>query len=136
MVNKIVARFIIEIAGKPVENVSKALKLVVDKLSSKENKVKLIESNIEEPELDDKTTLYYGFIEVEIKFKEVQDIFNFILDYTPTSVEVLEPENIEIGFSDLTELLNNVSQLSLNSQNTIRQLTAQVHMLNEKLKKE
>lgn len=136
MTEKIITRFIIEIGGKPVENVDKALKLVLDKLNNKENKFKLIDSHIGNSELDEKTTLYYGFIEAEVKFKEVNDIFNFILDYTPTSVEVLEPEHIEINSSGLTDLLNNVSNMSLSFQQKIRELSAQVHFLNEKLKKE
>jgi len=136
MTEKIITRFIIEIGGKPVENVDKALKLVLDKLNNKENKFKLIDSHIGNSELDEKTTLYYGFIEAEVKFKEVNDIFNFILDYTPTSVEVLEPEHIEINSSGLTDLLNNVSNMSLSFQQKIRELNAQVHFLNEKLKKE
>jgi len=131
---KIKVRFIIQIAGKPVENVQKALEHVLGKLKEETEKFNIVESHIEKPELDDKSTLYSGFIEVLAVFKDSTHILEFILDYTPTSVEVEEPEEIKLNNSDFTGILNDFSQNILNHQSEIRNLRAQIHMLNNSKK--
>jgi hypothetical protein len=118
MAKKISARFIIQIAGKPVENVEKALNLVLDKIK-KEGKYSLFDSLIEEPEYDEKTTLYSGFMEVALKFDKTIDILDFIVDYTPNSVEIEDPEKIEFNAYELTGVLNDFTGKILDSQNKI-----------------
>jgi len=132
MVKKVIVRFIIEIGGKPVENVDKALNLVLNKLKDEKKKFKVLDSHLESPELDDKTTLYMGFIEVSVKFKDTSEILAFILDYTPTSVEIEEPETIELNAQDFTGILNDMSTSVLNLNNKIRQLNAHIHMMKKK----
>ncbi len=132
MAKKINARFIIQIAGKPVENVQKALEVIVDKIKESKD-YKVLESEIIEPELDDKTTLYSGLIELSIKFENAQDILGFIVDFTPNSVEIEEPEEITMDNNELTAILNDMSSKLLESQTKIRQLNAYVHMQNQKL---
>ena len=131
MAKKITARFIIQIAGKPVENVEKALNLVLDKIK-KENKYSLVDSLIEEPEYDEKSTLYSGFMEVTLKFDKTIDILDFIVDYTPNSVEIEDPEKIEFNTQELTGVLNDFTGKILGSQDKIRKLNAHIHMLNKK----
>lgn len=131
MAEKVIARFIIEIAGKPVENVEKALNLVLKKIND-DKRYKVVSSDVAEPILDEETTLYGGFLDIEIKFAEVNEILGFILDYTPSSVEVIEPEKISLDNNYLTGILNDMSLKLLGSTNKIRQLNAHIHMLNKK----
>ncbi len=129
---KINVRFIIQIAGKPVENVQKALQLVLDKLKNKENKFKVLESEIVEPELDEKSTLFSGFIDILIKFSEIKEVLGFIVDYTPNSVEIEEPEKLNFSSNEFTVILNDISAHLLKSQIEIRQLRAHIHLMNNK----
>lgn len=131
---KITARFIIQIAGKPVENVNKALNIVLDKLNSQKDKFKVIESELVEAELDEETTLYSGFLEVSAKFKEPKEILNFILDYTPTSIEIEDPQKIDLDAGSFTDILNDMSNHIISTQTHIRHLSANIHVLNKKLK--
>lgn len=131
---KITARFIIQIAGKPVENVNKALNIVLDKLKTENEKFKVIESDLFEADLDEKTTLYAGFIEVVAKFSDSKNILDFILDYTPTSIEIEDPEKIEIDAHSFTTILNDFSSHLIDNQTQIRKLSANLHYLNNKLK--
>ena len=133
MTEKITSRFIIQIAGKPVENVEKALGHVLDKLKSEKDKFKLLESSIEKPELNEESTLYSGFLDISASFVDVKSILEFILDYTPTSIEIEDPENIEITNDVLTGVLNDMSNFILASQNEIRKLRAHSHILAKKL---
>lgn len=135
MDKKITARFIIQIAGKPVENVDKALNHVLNNLKQEKEQFKLIESSIGEPELDDETTLYSGFLDITAKFPNVKSILEFILDYTPNSIEIESPEEIKMTNDILTGVLNDMSNFILSSQNEIRKLRAHAHILNQKLEK-
>ena len=134
MAQKIEARFIIQIGGKPLENVEKALKVVLKKLED-EKKFKLIESDIGEAELDEKSTLYLGFLDVLVKFDDPRDILEFIVDYTPTSVEVESPDNIKMNNDDLTAVLNDMSNFILKAGHNIRSMRAQMHVMQEQLEK-
>lgn len=134
--DKVEARFIIELAGKPVGNVEKALEAVKKQLCEEKEKFKVLEIDLGEPEYEENSTLYTGFVEVLIKFYEPNKILEFIMDYTPTSVEVEEPEKINLDSTSLTGILNDFSMFILKSQSEIRKLRAHAHMLNKKLKKE
>jgi hypothetical protein len=57
---------------------------------------------------------------------------NFMVDYTPTSIEVESPQTIKLDNSDFTEVLNTLSQIILRGQNEIRQLRAYIHHIHEK----
>lgn len=133
MSQKIIGRFIIEIAGKPEKNVSKALNVVLEKIKADKNHFKLLDFHIEEPILDKKTTLYAGFLEVNIEFKESLNVLSFVLDYTPTSIEIEEPSTIKIDSNDFTAILNDMSSNILANVNNIRKLNAYVHMQNKRL---
>ena len=130
----IYAKFIIEIAGKPVENVEKALSMVLKQIEDEKGKFKLVESHVGNPELDEKSTLHCGFLDVEIKFKEFNKIFDFLLDYTPTSIEIIEPSKITFELNDLNTLLNDIGSNTLSAQSQIRNLNAHLHMMNKKIK--
>lgn len=137
MTEKITARSIIQIAGKPKENVEKALNVVINKIKEQKEKYKIIESDIAPPELDEKTTLYSGLIETTIKFQNTEEILGFILDYTPSSIEIENPQNIKIEAHELTGMLNDISRIILNANMHLRNLSAQVQILkkeNEELK--
>jgi len=129
----IYAKFIVEIAGKPVENVEKALKAVSEQLEEQKDDFKVVECHIEKPVLDEKSTLYAGFLDIELKFKEFNKIFGFILDYTPTSIEIIEPEKIEFSVSDLNTHLNEVAVSTLKTQGQLRQLNAYAISLKKQL---
>ncbi len=125
--SKIIVKFIIEIAGKPKDNVDKALALVLDKLKEKKGDYRVKDSVLEESLLDEKTTLYSGFLDVEVQFENIGSLLGFIIDYTPTSVEIVDPENISIKCNELTNFLNDSSHAFLSMQNQIRILNANLY---------
>lgn len=133
MVEKITVAFIIQIAGKPVENVEKALNAVLDKLKGEKDNFKVISSDIGKPELDEETTLYSGFLEITAKFEDSSKLLAFIVDYTPSSIEVEDPEKIIMNNNDFSGVLNDLSALMLKTTNENRNLRAYVHNLNKKM---
>ena len=118
---KFEVRFIIEVAGKPVENVQKALEKVQEQLEGSD-KFKLVDCSLEKPVLNEENSLFSGFLDVEAKFKSASDLLGFIVDYTPTSIEIIEPEKVSFDSSDFAGLLNDVSSFMLASSMEKRKL--------------
>jgi len=133
MAQKITARFMLQIAGKPVENVEKALEVVLQKIKDSSD-WKFLEGEILEPEFDEKTTLFSGLIEVLLKFDEAEKLLGFIVDYTPNSVEVESPEKISFDIAGFNGILNDMSSKFLNMAMQLRQANAGLHYLNNKVK--
>lgn len=129
----VVVRFIIQIAGKPVQNVEKALSIVEEKLGESQT-FKLKESQILEAQYDEESSLYSGLIEGVAKFDDLEKLFEFILDYTPNSIEVEEPEHIKLDAARLTGMLNEFSNKILSTTNQVRTLSANLHFLSQKVR--
>jgi hypothetical protein len=136
MVQKITARFMLQVAGKPVENVQKALELVLEKIKDSKD-WKYVEGEIVDPELDEKSTMYSGLIEVTLKFEKVEKLMGFIVDYTPNSVEIEDPETLKFDISEFNGVLNDMSSKFLNMAQQLRQANATLHYIhneNQRLK--
>lgn len=134
MGNSVSGRFILQVAGKPKETVDKTLDLVVEKIEKEESKFKVLDKEVEYSEEDDETKMFMGFIEIGIKFVDVSALLNFILDYTPNSVEIEDPQTIKIDNAELTSILNDMSNNLLSTNNKLRQAYANVHFLQNKVK--
>ena len=106
---KIIARFIIEIAGKPVENVQKALEKFKEQFKKEKVSFKVTEIDLEKPVLNEESKLYSGFLDMEAKFEDIGKLLAFIIDYTPTSVEIVEPSDIKFDSAELSATLNDMS---------------------------
>jgi len=104
--------------------------MVVNKIKEVQT-FKVLESEIIKPELDENSTLYSGFIEILVRFNEVKDILGFIVDYTPNSVEIEEPEKLDFTSHDFTEILNDMSSNLLKSASEVRELRAHIHLMNQ-----
>jgi hypothetical protein len=129
MEEPIVVRCIIQIAGKPKENVEKALQYVDEKLGNASKDYKLKSSEMSIPELDEESTLYSAFLDVVLEFEEVGKILEFILDYTPNSVEIESPQELTLDSTALTGVLNDFSNHFLKMNDKVRRLNAHIHQL-------
>jgi hypothetical protein len=98
----IVARCIIDILGAPKEFVKQKLEEHIKKL--KEEKLEIMREEIAEPEQKDE--LFTAFAELEIRFKNPQQLLDFCFDSMPSSVEIVEPETVTFHVRDLSGLLN------------------------------
>ena len=100
---KILVRAIIEMLGAPKEHIEKTLADFVEKLK-KEHEVKQV--HLEPAKEQDQ---YFSvFAELEIYFKNVNDLIGFCFDAMPSSVEVIEPEKWQITNQDLSNALNDL----------------------------
>ena len=135
---KVIARFIIEIAGKPVENVENALNKFKDQFEAEKKKFKIVEIDVNKPELNEESKLYSGFLDMEVKFSSVETLLSFIIDYTPTSIEILEPQELDLDSLEFSNILNDMSSSLLKTNIELmkyKQAAAMMHKELQTLKK-
>ncbi len=135
---KVIARFIIEIAGKPVENVENALNKFKDQFEAEKKKFKVVEIDVNKPELNEESKLYSGFLDMEVKFSSVEALLSFIIDYTPTSIEILEPQELDLDSLEFSNILNDMSSSLLKTNIELmkyKQAAAMMHKELQTLKK-
>ncbi|MGM5483827.1 MAG: hypothetical protein ACQER9_02825 [Nanobdellota archaeon] len=116
------ARTIVEIMGKPEEHVKETMDAFILK-ASKDPRFTFSDYSIESPQkLEDSESLYSSFAEIEFLTKDSLTLMNFVMDYMPTSIEVIEPSNINVQASYMSNLLT--------------ELAGRIHTIDNKLKKE
>ncbi len=116
--------------GSPKEHVEKAIKTVVEKLK-KEDNVKLTKEDISKTA---KIKEFWStFAEVEIEIENIARLFDICFDYMPSSVEILEPEKIDLKSEYITDLLNDLLAKLHRYDMLVKNLNAQNFVLKKKL---
>lgn len=106
---KLKVNIVLEILGRPPENVKEALNTLIVKLGA-EKGVKVIEKIYHDPvEVKDSKDLYTAFAEVSLELDSLDNYFLTIFSYMPSHIEVVSPENIELSNSYLNELANQIT---------------------------
>ena len=101
---KIVARVIIEMLGAPKEYIEKTLTDYIAKL--KKDGIKIIKEEVEPAKKQNE--LFSTFVELDIEFEKLDDLMGFCFDSMPSSVEILEPEELKRTSTDLSNHLNDL----------------------------
>ena len=99
------ARCIVEVLGKPQKHVEDTLKSVVTALGKHEG-MHLTKSKISPTKQVE--GLWSGFIEIEAFFETFESLSLFCFGYMPSSVEILEPEELMLRNSSVSGLLNDL----------------------------
>ncbi len=108
--DKIQANMVIEILGKPKDNVTFAINDLVKKLAV-EKGVKIIEQTIHEPvKVKDSKDLFTTFAEIVAEFDSVSTYLLISFAYLPSNVDLISPEKITMTNQDLTFLGNKIIQ--------------------------
>jgi hypothetical protein len=103
---QILARVVLEIAGAPKEHVDNSIKLVVDHISGAKGLYVVSEETYEAEKKDDKDSLFSAFSEIELWFSDVNALLGFGFDYMPSSIEIIQPDNIKMQTYQVSGLLN------------------------------
>lgn len=103
------AVLIVEVAGKPAEHVKESIEKHVNSLKERKD-VTVNSLFISEPKkvVDDKE-VFTCYSEIDLEVENLFILTEIVFDYMPSSVEVLEPANINLTSSQASSLLNNVS---------------------------
>ena len=135
MVGKeIKARVIIEVVGMPIGHVKETLNNLIEKI--KEDKELVIEKQeIFEPAELPELKLFSTFVEADIKFSSIEKLIGFCFDFTPSSVEVLDPMNFIFDARFLNCILNDIVTKLHRYTMLIRNLDAEYALLKRELNK-
>ena len=124
--NKVLARLIIEMIGKPADRVSRVLKEYVEKLKTDGLKV-VYEDYAKPAEIKGGFSV---FVEFEAWFKDIISLVAFCFDAMPSSVDIVQPTNISFNAKEFSDLLNDMQAKLHNVDMAIKNLKAQNQRLN------
>ena len=96
---------VIEIVGKPKEHITKTMNDVVQLIESNK-KIDLISKNIAETK--EVKGLWSTFGEFEIDFSNFEDLGNFCFDFMPSSLEIIDPEELKVSSKEIEDFTNDV----------------------------
>lgn len=107
MEENVKARCILELMARPKEVAVNALKSIIGKIEENGKKLIVSDEKYSEPK-----EVENGFFSVYAEFNiegDFDSIFNFVLDYAPSSIEILEPNKLTLDMATLQTALNDLS---------------------------
>ncbi|RME55208.1 hypothetical protein D6777_01270 [Candidatus Woesearchaeota archaeon] len=106
MEKDITVRIILEIIGAPKEHIEDALEQTIKKFENEE-KIEVVDvKRFESKQLENK--FWSIFAEIEFKSDDIKKVLDVCFDYTPSSIEIIEPAGIELDTGYLSSLFNDL----------------------------
>ena len=133
---KVVARVIIEVVGKPEEHIKKALGIVIKKIKEEEGMKVKEEKTFKPKKLEN---FFSTFAELVVEFEDSNLVVGFCFDYMPSSIEIIEPEDLILKSKELAGLLNdllarlhsiNMRLTNINAENLLLKKNAEALLKN------
>jgi len=91
---KIQARVVLEILGRPPEHLTHSLNMLISKLE-KEPGIKILEKKIHNPvQVKDSEDLYTSFSELILEMDSIDNYFGIMFAYMPSNIELIYPESL------------------------------------------
>ncbi|MFH1802617.1 MAG: hypothetical protein ABH864_04145 [archaeon] len=129
---KIHASLILEILGRPKENIINALGSILEKMSN-EKGIKILEKNVHDPEPVEKSDLFTSFVELDVELDSVMNYLTLIFTYMPANIEITHPEKIMFNNITLNEMGNALVQRLHHYDAVTKNTVAERDMLARKL---
>ena len=95
---------IIEVLGKPAEYLDQVLKKTVDDLEKGSKVIEVIDKKFHEPTPIE--NMFSTFTELELLFKDMSTIVEFVFAYMPSNIEIIEPKDIKFNLHSANEFIN------------------------------
>jgi hypothetical protein len=109
MAKKIRAIMIVEVAGRPAQHVKDSIKAHVGQLRLKKE-ICVINESISNPrKVEGAEEMYTCFAEVEIEVENFARLTEIVFDYMPSSIEILNPDKVEMSLPEATTYLNTLA---------------------------
>ncbi|MBM3230250.1 hypothetical protein FJZ22_01170 [Candidatus Pacearchaeota archaeon] len=131
MAEKVQSRIILEVLGRPKEEVAGALDLLIQNIN-KEPGVAVIGSDMHEPVVvKDSKDLFTAFAEVTLETQSLEHLFGLLFAYMPSNVEIISPQEITYTNASINHFANvlvsrlhnydSISKKLLNEKNVMAQ---------------
>jgi hypothetical protein len=125
----VTARLIIEMLGSPADHIMNTLKNYVGKLKE-EPTVEVLKEEYAEPQPTEKG-MFTVFVELEMKFQDSNHLVAFCFDAMPSSVEVIEPEVLNMPAKEFEGLINDLQARLHTVDLAIKKLKATTKVLDQ-----
>jgi hypothetical protein len=131
---KVKALLVVEVLGRPKENVISALEDITKKIGE-EKGVEVKEKTVHEPvELKDHKDLFTTYAEIEVEIEGIFQVVALMFKYMPSHIEILQPEKITLTNNDWGEVLNVLTRNLHKYDEVTRVLQNEKMILEKKLK--
>ncbi|PIU29809.1 hypothetical protein COT07_04020 [Candidatus Woesearchaeota archaeon CG07_land_8_20_14_0_80_44_23] len=122
----VLARAIIEILGAPKDYVETTLNVIADTIKKNED-LRVEKEEFFEPKKQEK--LFSAFMELDIRFRSIEGLFGFCIDFMPSSVDILEPEKIDYDSAELTRNVNDLMAKLHKIDSALKQVNVENELL-------
>ena len=107
--DKVKARFIIEIMGRPAKHVAGALKEHIEKIAS-EKGIEIIDKKLHEPKpVEETKNLFTTFAEIDAEFESLDELLMVLFTYMPSNIEIYSPEKMKIRADTFNSIINSIA---------------------------
>lgn len=124
------ARMIIEVMGSPEEYIAKSLQKAIEQIKMKGSTVSN-EKYAEPKKVGDK--YFSTFVEFEVEVKDIEELLGIVVDYGPSTIEVIEPHEFKVDSTSLQAISNDISATLHNHIKTNRILEARNKVLQREI---
>lgn len=100
---------IIEIAGKPPEYISEAIKNHIAQLKDYKGLTLISDTYSKPKQIENSNDMYTCFSEVEFEVESFARLTELVFDFMPASIEIINPNLMELNIADATTLLNTLA---------------------------
>lgn len=94
-----------EVVGSPQEHIKTVIATVQEHLKKEEN-IKIVSTETSDVEKMPEGELFSGFIDIELKVKDLARLSQFCVDYMPASLEVVDVDKITLSAQELNNVYN------------------------------
>lgn len=127
---KIRARTIIEMLGAPEEYIKKTLKDYVENKLKADKEIEILKADYVEPEKQS-DSMFSVFVELEILFKDMPKLLDFCFDSLPSSVDILEPLDLNLDAKTFSDFLNDLQARIHEVEMVVKSVRAQNKILDK-----
>ncbi len=122
-------RAVVEVIGFPQEHVDDTMRKVLENLK-KEEGIKVEKEEIAPPEKI-KGEMFSAFVVLEVAFNDIKRLHHFCFFYLPSSIELLDANDVTLTASDFTSSMNDL----LAALHQYNMMVSNLHAENEVLKR-
>ncbi len=121
---------ILEMVGKPEKHVRDTLNKYLDKIEQSKTLI-LLEKELSEPKQLKDSEMFSMFAEVELLVKGTSNVIWFCFDYMPSSIEIIEPDQLNYSATDFTDFVNDLQSRLHDLDMTVKTVKATNDKLNK-----
>lgn len=107
--------------GNPEKHLLDSMNNHLNKMDSVKG-VHIVSKKISEPKLDEKSQLFMCFSEVEIECSDLVTLTTIIINFLPSSVEIVDPAELRMSCKDATDYLTELVMKLHSYDGIIREL--------------